>query len=134
MPLTTAQLTALKAELANPAYSGLGDEACADRLNNLKDRTVDVDTLDTGLLIASIVAVDFAALNATQRLHLQLICSAPYLPMLANLRTQIATMFGAGTATRANYLAQSQRPGSRSEELKFGIVTPSDVADARRLP
>lgn len=134
MPLTPSQLSALKTEIDLPAYKDLGDEEVARKLSDEKTRTIDISVLDTGLLVASIVAADFAALTAVQRAHLQLICSAPTLPMTPNLRTQLATLLGAGTATRTNYIAASQRLGSRAEELNFGVVTPSDVAEARRLP
>lgn len=134
MPLTPSQLAALKTEIALSAYNGLDDEAIARKLSDEKSRTIDIAILDTGLFVASIVAADFNALTAVQRAHLQLICSAPTLPMTPNLRTQLAALFGPATATRTNYVAASQRLGSRAEELGFGVVTSSDVADARRLP
>jgi hypothetical protein len=78
----------------------MGDEAAADSLNT-PDRQPNRETLDSGLLVASIVASEYIALTANQRSYLTLVAAAQSLPLTANLKAELGAIFGAGTATRA---------------------------------
>lgn len=110
------------------------DEEAAVSLST-PNRQADRETLDAGLLIASIVSAEYVALTATQKDYVRLVAMAQTLPLTANLKAELAAIFGAGTQTRANLVALMKRPGSRADELKLGgHPTPSDVANAKRLP
>lgn len=126
----------LKDELTNDplarGYSGMGDEAAADSLN-APDRQPNRETLDAGLLVASIVRSEYAALQAAEKDYLRLIAMAQSLPLTATVKAELAAIFGQGTTTRANLLALLKRTGSRAEELGLGRVTPSDVAKAKAM-
>jgi hypothetical protein len=80
------------------------------------------------------VRAEFAALPAADKQYVQLVCQAQTMPLTAALKAELGSVFPAGSATRANLLALLKRPGSRAEELGLGFVSPSNVADARRLP
>jgi hypothetical protein len=129
-------LVALKAELTTDplarGYANMDDEAAAVSLNT-KNRQANRDTLETGLLLASIVLSEFTALTAAQKQYLQLITAAPSLPLTSTLKTELGSIFPAGSATRTNFTALLKRTGSRAEELGLGNVTCSDVANAKRL-
>lgn len=128
-------LTALKSEITTDplarGYSGLTDEQIASSLN-APNRTADRDTLTGGMVMASIVRSEFAALAANDKQYIQLLASCGELPITAQLKTEFGAVFGAGTTTRANLVALLKRAGSRAEELGLGYVTPSDVANAKR--
>lgn len=130
-------LQALKAELT-AGHPGTGpyssdDEVAANQLN-APNRQPNRDTLDSGLLVASIVRTEYDALTAPAKDYLRLIAMAQTLPLTPTLKTELAGIFGVGTTTRANLVALLKRPGSRAEELGLGLVNASNVADARRLP
>ena len=129
-------LAALKAELQNDpilrGYAGMSDEAAAKTFA-VNDRQPNRDTLDAGLLIASIVRSEFAALTAADKQYVQLVASAPTMPLTVTLKTELGVIFGVGTTTRTNLLALLKRTGNRAEELGLGgIPTPSDIANAKR--
>lgn len=130
-------LVALKSELnSDPlgrGYAAMSDEQAANSLN-VSDRTPNRDTLDAGYLVASIVQSEYGSLSAAQKDYLRLIAMAQTLPLTATVKVELGAIFPANSATRANLLALMKRPGSRAEELGLGTITPSNVADARRLP
>lgn len=113
-------------------YASLGDVEIAASLNR-PDRQPNRDTLDAGLLVASIVRSEYAALGNGEKDYLRLIAMAQTLPLTQTVKVELSAIFPAGSQTRANLVALMKRPGSRAEELGFGHVTPSDVADAKRL-
>ena len=130
-------LQALKTELSaghpdTGAYSP--DDVLAAEQLNIHNRTPDRDSLTGGELIASLVGSEYAALGATAKEYINLIATAQTLPLTQTLKSQLGTLFPQGSTTRANLIALMKRPGSRAEELGLGFVTPSNVADARRLP
>ena len=62
---------------------------------------------------------------------LQALCSMPSVdPDDKGLRAWIVAIFGQPSATLTAFTKLQKRTGSRSEELGFGRVTESDVADA----
>lgn len=129
-------LIALKNEITTDplalGYVGKNDEEVADLLNKTQ-RPVDRETLDGGLLVASIVRSEYAALSATDKDYVRLVALASSIPLTATIKTELGQVFPAGSQTRANLVALLKRTGSRAEELGLGFVTPSHVADARRL-
>lgn len=134
--MTPAQLAILKTELTTDPlgrYAGLDDAQAAERLN-VPDRTTDRDTLHSGELIASIVSAEYTALTANQKDYVRLVAMAESLPITGTLRSELGGIFPAGSQTRGNLVALLRAPGSRARELGLPPVTPSDVADARRLP
>jgi len=56
------------------------------------------------------------------------------LPLTVTVKQELGAIFPAGSQTRTNLIALLKRDGSRADELGLGHVTPSHVADARRLP
>lgn len=119
---------------ASLGYAGKDDEQIADLLNR-PTRTAPRESVDGGTLAASIVFSEYAALTAPQRQYVDMVVTAGTLPWTANLKQQLGALFAAGTQTRQNLVALQTRTGaSRGEELGLGRVTPSDVADAKRLP
>ena len=131
-------LQALKSELtADPlgrGYSGMSDEAAAESLNT-RDREQDRDAISGGDVAACVTLADFTASGITnvQRQWLQLLSSASSLTATAHLKASLRALFPQGSDTRSNLVALLKRTGSRAEELGLGNVTPSHVADARRL-
>lgn len=130
-------LVALKTELTTDplgrGYAGMDDEAAANSLA-LPNRQANRETLDAGMLAASIVQSEYTALTAAQKDYLRLIVSAGTMPLTATVKAELGTIFPAGSGTRANFVALLKRPGNRADELNLGgVPTPSDVADARRL-
>ena len=129
-------LQALKTELTTDplarGYPGMGDEAAANSLN-VRDRQANRDALDSGSLIAAIVRSEYTLLTAIEKDYLRLIALAPSMPLTATVKTELSAIFPAGSATRANLIALLKQPASRGEELGLGFVTPSDVANARRM-
>jgi hypothetical protein len=130
-------LTALKTELTDDplarGYAGMNDEQSAVSLNTA-DRQPNRESLTGGMFAASVVRTEVAALaSADDKDYVWALMSAGDMPLTANLTSELKGIFGAGTATRANLIALLKRPGSRAEELGLGFVTPSHVADARRL-
>jgi hypothetical protein len=130
-------LQALKTELTtdplNRGYAALNDEQAAESLNK-QDRQPNRETLDSGRFVGSIVATDYAGLTADQRDRVRLLATPPLLYVSPHIRQELRDMFPANSATRTNIRAALMQTGSRAEELGLGRVTPSDVADARRLP
>lgn len=129
-------LVALKAELTtdalNRGYAAMTDEQAADSLN-LRNRQPDAETLSSGVFVASLVSAEYDLLSNAKKDYCRLIAMAGSLPITAQLKAELAGIFAAGTQTRANLLAAVKRTGSRAEELGLGRVTPSDVANAKRI-
>ena len=136
MPINLAALkTELTTDPLGRGYAVMTDEQAAASLA-LSDRQADRDMLDSALLVASIVRAEYATLSANDKDYVRLVGAVDGpLPLTANLKTQLGAIFPAGSATRANLVALLKRTGSRAEELNLGgSPTPSDVADAKRLP
>lgn len=128
-------LAALKTEItSDPAaigYAGKTHEDIAGLLNK-PQRTIDAETLSSGLLVSCIDRTEFAALSAADKAYLNLFVTAGDVPMSANVRQALRALFPAGSETRTKINQATRRTGSRAEELGFGRVTESDVADALR--
>lgn len=69
-------------------------------------------------LIAGLVLTEFAALTQANRDYCAVLFSAPFVNTGdANLRTQLAGIFGGATTSRANLIAAAQKNASRAEAL-----------------
>lgn len=129
-------LQALKTEITTDSlgrgYSNMTDEQVSDSLNK-QDRQPNRETLDSGRFVGAIVAADYAGLTADQRDRVRLLATPSLLFITPHIRQELRDMFPANSATRTNLRAALMQTGSRADELGMGRVTPSDVANARRL-
>lgn len=132
--MTPANLQILKTEIVTASYAGKSDEQIADMLN-VQDRTPDIDgSVDTGTLRSCFVEADYAGLNPAKKERVNFLLGSPTLQVTPTIRQELRGLFPSGNATRQNLMKATQRTGSRADELGIGRVTPSDVADSRRLP
>lgn len=130
-------LAALKTEITgDPAAIGYatanGDHDLIAKLLNKPQRKIDAETLSSGLLVSCIDRTEFAALSAADKAYLNLFVTAGNVPMSANVRQALRALFPVSSETRTKINQATRRTGSRAEELGFGRVTESDVADALR--
>ncbi len=128
-------LVALKSELTtDPAGLGYAGKSHEDQaiLINKPQRTMDAESLSSGLLVSCIDRAEFAVLPAADKQYLNLFVTAGNVPMSQNVRQALRGLFPVGSETRAKINQATRRTGSRSEELGLGRVTESDVADALR--
>lgn len=124
-------LAKLKAEIADAKYKDMGDEAIADALNE-RTAQVDREVLTGGELASCVTLADYTGLQPVQRQYMDMLVASASMPLSANVRTQLTTMFSAQSDTRKNLVLLLKRSGTRAEELGLGRVTTSDVAVARR--
>ena len=129
-------LTVLKTEIntgpLSRSHARMSDVAIADSLNVI-DRSVNRTSVSPGELQAAVVGSEFVTLSAGfQRMWLAVLSDSVD-PNNSNIVAQIAEIWGPGTTTRQNLIALKTEAGSRAEELNLGSVTPSDVANAKRL-
>ena len=130
-------LAALKTEItSDPAAIGYaaanGDHELIATILNRSQRTIDAETLPSGVLVSCIDRAEFAALPAADKAYLNLFVTAGDVPMSANVRQALRALFPANSETRTKINQATRRTGSRADELGFGRVTESDVADALR--
>ena len=112
-------------------YAGMTDQQAADSLNAL-NRTLDVETLPTSDIFEAIVLADYTALTAAQKTTLQIILSLGTVKVKgSNTRAALLSIFGAGTATRANLAALQVQLVSRAAELGLPRVGSHHVEYAR---
>ena len=118
-------------------YAGKSDYDISVLLNTrgLSSETIFQTYTPSEDLVAGIVLSEYTALQANNRQFVDMVFGRPRVQTgSANLRTQIAAIFAAGTTSRANLVAASQRSASRGEVL-FGEgtnVSDLDVAKALR--
>lgn len=130
-------LVALKTEItSDPASMGYAaansDHDSLAKLLNKPQRTIDAESLSSGVLVSCIDKTEFAALPAADKAYLNLFVTAGDVPMSTNVRQALRALFPVGSETRTKINQATRRTGSRAEELGFGRVTESDVADALR--
>jgi len=130
-------LTALKTEITtDPAAIGYatanGDHELIAKLMSKPGRSIDSESLSSGVLVSCLDKTEFTALAAPEKAYLNLFVTAGTVPMTAEVRQTLRAMFPQGSKTRQNINAATKRDASRAEELGFGRVTESDVADALR--
>ena len=128
-------LAALKTEItSDPAaigYAGKSHEDIAVLINR-QQRTIDAESLPSGVLVSCIDRAEFAVLSAADKQYLNLFVTAGDVPMSTNVRQALRALFPVSSETRTKINHATRRAGIRAEELGFGRVTESDVADALR--
>jgi len=141
MALTTAQRTALATEInTDPKALGYspGTKTNAQITTIINTAGASSETIDSGVvqghqIVGAIVQADYALLSAAQVSQLTIWLSPPFVDTSsANVRAVFAALFGAGTQTRTNLQALTQRAASRAEIL-FGrgtVVLVEDVSAA----
>ena len=143
MALNDSQLAILKTELdTDPnslGYAAANNSECAALLNAVDAANpIDVSVVDGQELSKAVVISEYTVLSAAERDGWTTILAAGNGQVDINdarVVAQIAAIWGAGTATRANLLALKIRDGSRAETV-FGVgssVTAQDVAEARLI-
>lgn len=140
--MNTAELTALKTELTtDPAAIGYAaviteHSAVARLINNAPRQVADSAEHPTWELFQCFDPTELATAEAVAAKfrRLQLLCSMPGInPDAKRLRQSIVFIFGDPSTTLTRFDAWARRSGTRAEELGFGRVTESDVADALRI-
>ena len=130
-------LVALKSELTTDplarGYAGMNDEAAANSLNT-KDRPVLRKVIPTYEIFEAIIPSEFDALTAPIKARVQMLLGLGQISVNgANAKLTLLGAFNGGSNTRAALIALATQLGGRGDELWLGLVTPLDVADARRL-
>lgn len=89
---------------------------------------------DTRDIMAGIVLSEFAALTQASRDYCTMLFSAPQVNTGdANVRTQLAAIFAAGTTSRTNMIAAAQKNASRAQALWGADFTVSAVQVSQAL-
>lgn len=127
----TALKTEIKTDPAGIGYAGNTHEAIA-KLLNTRQRTIDAETLSSGVLVSCLDRTEFQALSEADKQYLNLFVTAGDVVMSRNVRQALRSLFPQGSDTRQKINQATKRQGSRAEELGLGHVTESDVADALR--
>ena len=140
MPFTQAQLaTELTTDPSSLGYAALiaagSDQALADALNLARAGApfvVHRNDIQARELMAAVVLAEYTALSQAPRdLWQALLTTAPLDAGDTNTRTNVGTVFGAGTATRTALTALADRQGSRAEVL-WGVGTRVSALDVSR--
>lgn len=132
-------IAALAAELTNDplgrGYSGMSNAQAAASLNTVNITGPERDIIEAYELIDATVPAEWASLSAAEKQRYQTITGAGRVNIKnANTRSSLASIFGAGTTTRANMLALQAGPQiSRATQLGLGTVGDGHVASARAL-
>lgn len=140
--MANVDLTALAAEITNdPKALGYADKSDYEISVLLNTEGASNETLFKSYtpvedIAACIVRAEYDALAAAGKTYLNevVLKGAKVKTGDATLRTQIAQLFAAGTATRTNLTNVASRPASRAEIL-FGenaYISDADVAAALR--
>lgn len=148
MARSNADLLALKAELTDDpqdldlvAPPTIDDVGNADKLNLVRDTLqIDREEIPMTEIMVQIDRDEFAALAAADRQWLQLISANGTINPKAGgeVREGLLQLFSAQSESRTNLLAILTEPANRIEHMfkaglleQGGVVTPSDVANAR---
>lgn len=142
MAIEGAQLQVLADEINNDplafGYGTLKDSEIADKLNALNTgRTVPNDTeIPTWQIFSKFVASDYinALLDNRKAQILSHVLSMGVVQAGDNnLRDALIEVFGVGSQTITNLIPLRTRTASRAEELGLPRMTPSDVANAKKV-
>lgn len=132
-------LQALKTELTTDPIgigyaSANGDHVALAKLINTAQRQVGNEgQRPTSELLNVFAAADVVTAVATpaKAAMLQMICSLSTIdPNSKGLKAWVVSIFGNPSATLTEFAKYARRSGTRAEELGFGRVTESNVADA----
>ena len=134
-------LAALKTEITtDPAAIGyaaiIGDHVAVAKLINTAPRNIpETSGRPSWELFQCVEPSELATIeaDAAKSNRLKLLLSMPEInPDARRLRQSIVFIFGAAAQTTTRFDAWAKRTGTRAEELGFGRVTESDIADALR--
>jgi len=133
----SVDLIALKAELdADPlarGYAAMSDAQASASLNTL-DRQKARALMSTDEILQSIVFSEFKALQNADKDNVRMVLSLGSVDPRGRAADIFVDAFGGASATITALQAARLEPASRVQELDIAPgVTPSDVADARRL-
>ena len=150
MGFNNQDLLAIKAELVNnplslsgflPLSNSANDESNASALNLVRvECQIDREAIPVSEIVKAIDRDEFAALSAADRQWLQLITAGGSVNPKSGgeVREGILQLFGGGTESRTAMTSLLTESASRVNQLykagtltQGGIVTPSDVANAR---
>ena len=111
-------------------YSIMNDQAVVvDLLSTY--RTEIVPTITGNDLAEAIVPSEYNGLTDVQKALLQSFWAIDSIRTTGNVKTQLFSMFGGGTAPRAALIALATKPQSRAAELGLGRVKPGYIGKAR---
>lgn len=149
MSRSTADLTALKAELTNdPNELGLtllpeDDAANAEKLNEvLEAQQIDREAIPITEIMVNIDRDEYAALAETDRDWLQAISAGGTINPESGgeVREGLLQIFGAETESRENLVGLLTESANRIDQMykqglleAGGTVTPSDISQARQI-
>lgn len=131
-------IAGLKTELTSDplgrGYVVMSDADAAISLNTANRPGTTISLTGDDLMNKVIVWTEVEALTAAKRDTLAILLKAGELDLTAGSKAvaYLASLFGAATATRANFLALAAAPVSRAAELGLPPVSHSDVGEARR--
>ena len=113
-------------------YASMTDQQVADSLNTV-DRQVNIETLSGGDIYECLDLAEFAALTPDDRTRVDRVLSLDSVKIQGNAKTELASIFGSITSTRAALLAKIKRSVSRAEEIGVGNVPPYDITSVRNV-
>jgi hypothetical protein len=130
-------LVSLKNEITtDPAAIGytavIADHVAVAKLINADKRTIDRSEMTSGELVSCLDKTEFTSLSAPDKAWLNLFVTAQNVPMTADVRQALRSLFPAQSKTRQNINQATRKLASRADELGLGRVTESDVANALR--
>lgn len=130
-------IAGLKTELTNDplarGYASMGDADAAISLNTANRPGSAINLTGDDLMNKVIVWSEVEALTAAKRDTLAILLKAGNLDLTSGSKAvnYLASLFGVGTATRANFLALQPPQISRAMELGMPPIGHPDVAAAR---
>lgn len=130
-------IAGLKTELTNDplarGYASMSDADAAISLNTANRPGSAISLTGDDLMNKVIVWSEVEALTAAKRDTLAILLKAGNLDLTSGSKAvnYLASLFGVGTATRANFLALAAAPISRAAELGMPVLGHPDIAAAR---
>lgn len=130
-------IAGLKTELTNDplarGYASMGDADAAISLNTANRPGSAINLTGDDLMNKVIVWSEVEALTAAKRDTLAILLKAGNLDLTSGSKAvnYLASLFGVGTATRANFLALQPPQISRAMELGMPPIGHPDIAAAR---
>jgi hypothetical protein len=129
-------LTGANSATLKPLYDNGDDTGVATALNLVRvGNKVNTGSIPVNQFVKIFVGAEYVTLSQAARDYLQLLTAGGSINMQDTaVITNLSTLFGAGTTTRANFIAAQQRDGSWGESL-FGVgnyITDYDIGVARQ--
>lgn len=115
------------------------DDVIAGLINDpTNGDTIERRNISPQEIIEQIAIADWLAIDAAERLYIQLLPSLPVISAVQDgteVRGNLLSIFDAGTTTRDNLIAVVQKQGSRAEVLwgEGTVISVSQVAHAANL-